>query len=315
MTRPPQPGRPASTDLALGWRWGGAQPRRERLDTVRRNESGKRSWPSGGGPRGHRPQRGAGHGEQGGCRHRPRPRRWKWSAGRRRPRGPMGARGRGSVAARGAHPAQRSRVCYAALCMEPCRAPGQVRGPPRGACPGEWQPLCPLAATLGFKVQRAAPSCAVHRRRVRNKPRSGLQTLSWQKSSETQVHVVCAPASHCGQRPWPRRWDRRPAWLAPGRERLSLRPHGGASPPGISSHARGHPERSHAALVPDCSKVAIGGFRKGRPPPPRGPFVSRGWPGAVPASYLAGCRTHVPFSSCLVCSARPKAHPPPPSDP
>lgn len=133
-----------------------------------------------------------------------------------------------------------------------------------------------------------------------------------QKSSEAQAHVVCAPESRRGQR------------ARPGRRGASVGPSSstaGASPP-RAVHTRSGalcsraPERSRALLwvltAQRWLQVASGRAAPLRPEAPSGP---RGWPGAVPASYLARRRTHVPFGWCLTCSARPKAHPPPPSDP
>lgn len=203
-------------------------------------------------------------------------------------------------------------MCVMPLCAwSPCWAPGHERGPPRGACPRERKPLCPLAATLGFNVQRVAPSYADHRRRVRNKLRSGLQTLSAEK---------LRGAGARGLRPGKPPRAAGPA-RAPGRERRSPLLHGGASPP-RAVHTRSGalcsraPERSRALLwVLTAQRWPQGASRRAPPLRPEAPSGPRGWPGAVPASYLARRRTHVPFGSCLACSARPKAHPPPPSDP
>lgn len=302
MTPRPQPGHPASTDLALGSSSAAA-------GETGRGALGMKAALARRGSEA--PGRGAGPGEEGArggaCAVPTR----GASAGRRGPSGPTGARGRGSVAARGTRPAWRGHVHYAALCMEPRWAPGHEQGPPRGACPRERKPLCPLAATLGFNVQRVAPSYADHRRRVRNKLRSGLQTLSAEK---------LRGAGARGLRPGKPPRAAGPA-RAPGRERRSLLIHGGASPP-RAVHTRSGalcsraPERSRALLwVLTAQRWPQGASRRAPPLRPEAPSGPRGWPGAVPASYLARRRTHVPFGSCLACSARPKAHPPPPSDP
>lgn len=74
------------------------------------------------------------------------------------------------------------------LRMEPRWEPKHVRGPPRGACPRERQPLCPLAATLGFNAQRAAPSYAVHRRPCQK------QTANWASDALSELKLRGAGA-------------------------------------------------------------------------------------------------------------------------